>query len=508
MRDEIGWLPPPLNEYPTTCIQIQIPNNLEFRAAFFGALAELGKGYNWQVGGDEERERAISAYWNRLIFDELTEDCEGDPMATVFRFTAECGLEYSPDGTNWTPVDGWSEFAETCFEGPAGPAGADGAAGPAGPQGPAGPTAPDPLTAPLVPPTTNGMRDACTVATAVVTSVLDNYVLPSLDLYVDEIIALGMSELDTQRELLQIGTGGAISSGLNAIWGNVTQALYSAGLAVGSTIHATILTFSAWLKSMDAVKADNARDNLRLASVKAELICMLFTCLDDSTNLTQAVVDCWTAAIASSGDIHQDAKDALLSYMSDNLPLYALRMEAVYNADTPANCNSCIAEHFYEWDFTQSMGDWALALADGIAGTWVSGQGWKSTLRQSGADRTDELRIGRSFSSSFNRSLVRVEIEGHFTRGQIQFGGLGRGEMHLRDAVTLTTLAFTNANWSGEFIDDVPPAANTFRTNCTLIAIASQRTNNVPAPRGDVLWSKLRFWYNGDNANFTGGNGY
>lgn len=52
-----------------------------------------------------------------------------------FRFTEECGLEYSPDGSNWTPVSGWAEFAPTCFKGDPGADGADGTNGVDGADG-------------------------------------------------------------------------------------------------------------------------------------------------------------------------------------------------------------------------------------------------------------------------------------------------------------------------------------------------------------------------------------
>lgn len=51
-----------------------------------------------------------------------------------FRFTEECGLEYY-NGEAWIPVEGWTEFAPTCFTGPAGATGATGAAGADGADG-------------------------------------------------------------------------------------------------------------------------------------------------------------------------------------------------------------------------------------------------------------------------------------------------------------------------------------------------------------------------------------
>jgi len=61
------------------------------------------------------------------------EGIEGIMPQPIFRFTAECGLEFSVNaGASWQSVAGWDTYAPTCF---AGPPGADGAPGEQGPPG-------------------------------------------------------------------------------------------------------------------------------------------------------------------------------------------------------------------------------------------------------------------------------------------------------------------------------------------------------------------------------------
>lgn len=63
-------------------------------------------------------------------------------MATEFRFTVDCGLEYRVDNGAWTPVAGWADYAPDCFTGPQGETGPQGPQGPQGETGPTGPTGP------------------------------------------------------------------------------------------------------------------------------------------------------------------------------------------------------------------------------------------------------------------------------------------------------------------------------------------------------------------------------
>lgn len=82
--------------------------------------------YRWRTrwSGDavdlNEIDALVSGIINQLM--SVSEECGG---MTQFRFV-DCVLEYSNDGENWTPVDGWPEGAGACFAGADGQPGADG----------------------------------------------------------------------------------------------------------------------------------------------------------------------------------------------------------------------------------------------------------------------------------------------------------------------------------------------------------------------------------------------
>lgn len=164
-------------------------------------------------------------------------------------------------------------------------------------------------------------------------------------------------------------------------------------------------------------------------------------------------------------------------------------------------------DHCYSWDFLSSDGGWSAPTFGGTQSAWAAGQGWKSALRSVGADQTDELRLNLGFTNSFNRSLVRIEIDAEFSLGQIQFSGFERGNFVITDPSTSTTLFNQAGPWNGVRVDDTPPAANTFRSGMNITAIASQRTSGTPNPRGEIVLRRITVWYNGDDANFTGGSG-
>ena len=82
----------------------------------------------WQ-GSDAQVATALGVMQDLITILTEGDNCGGD-MPTNFRFTSDCGLEYTNDsGTSWTAVPGWTDFATICFQGPAGATGAPGADG-------------------------------------------------------------------------------------------------------------------------------------------------------------------------------------------------------------------------------------------------------------------------------------------------------------------------------------------------------------------------------------------
>jgi hypothetical protein len=75
-----GWLlPEQIDGYTEfVCYQISVPNVIEYRSAFLGALQELAKWWNWEktyATGDTRASQA-AAYWRELL--AILGDCEGE----------------------------------------------------------------------------------------------------------------------------------------------------------------------------------------------------------------------------------------------------------------------------------------------------------------------------------------------------------------------------------------------------------------------------------------------
>lgn len=108
---ERGWtLPEVLTGHDLLCVQLKIPNNPEYRAAFGGAIQELAYWFNWKKSYEPGDTRAAQAayYWRELIDTYLC--VENDPGSlgmgcgcgckepTNQRYTEDGFLEQSFDG--------------------------------------------------------------------------------------------------------------------------------------------------------------------------------------------------------------------------------------------------------------------------------------------------------------------------------------------------------------------------------------------------------------------------
>ncbi|MBN8594833.1 MAG: hypothetical protein J0M33_23960 [Anaerolineae bacterium] len=132
--------------YRRLCVNAHWASHLD------GQIARLLYRDAWK-GTDEAIDQAIlQTTYILAALAKPAAACEDTPVPPQFRFTEQCVMEVSDDGgVSWSPVAGWLEYAQSCFQGPAGPVGpagppgADGAQGPVGAQGlpgPAGPAGP------------------------------------------------------------------------------------------------------------------------------------------------------------------------------------------------------------------------------------------------------------------------------------------------------------------------------------------------------------------------------
>lgn len=82
------------------CVCLCIPNEPEYRRAFIGHLAELGKWWFWEKGGrGDDRATRAAALWRKVIAEDLQMPCGGEPQFIVQdRLTESGDIERSYDG--------------------------------------------------------------------------------------------------------------------------------------------------------------------------------------------------------------------------------------------------------------------------------------------------------------------------------------------------------------------------------------------------------------------------
>jgi len=124
-------LPTNLTPEGRICFCINLPDDPEHLRIVAGVLNQLTEARNWRGGTELDRDETASMY------DEILDDIPWDGACDVpqFRFTVECGLEFSLDGIEWTPVTGWDTFSALCYTGATGAPGAPGAPGADGADG-------------------------------------------------------------------------------------------------------------------------------------------------------------------------------------------------------------------------------------------------------------------------------------------------------------------------------------------------------------------------------------
>jgi len=134
-----GWVSPPAIPPDTVCRTLHIPNDKLLLAAVNGALAELGKWYNWYSHDGLVMPGIMAARMREMLADFYVSECLSMPE---YEFQlAGCILQYREIGApEWISLgDVCGEEGEQGIQGPAGPQGSQGPQGAQGPQGPAGP---------------------------------------------------------------------------------------------------------------------------------------------------------------------------------------------------------------------------------------------------------------------------------------------------------------------------------------------------------------------------------
>lgn len=103
-----GWVLPDVINPTRRCFQIEIPDDFHHRAAFFGALYELTRWYNWQAD-DAHTAKDVAAVWKdiwRAANNQFYSGGGSCEMQTQLRMNTSCGtLQVSYDGgIQWLDV--------------------------------------------------------------------------------------------------------------------------------------------------------------------------------------------------------------------------------------------------------------------------------------------------------------------------------------------------------------------------------------------------------------------
>lgn len=99
-------LPTPVTGYQPLCVSLLIPDDPTYKAAFIGAITELGKWFNWEKSYEPGDTRASQAatYWRTMINDSLVfEDCNPERSGCIEFAPNSAIIEWFPNDPYLTP---------------------------------------------------------------------------------------------------------------------------------------------------------------------------------------------------------------------------------------------------------------------------------------------------------------------------------------------------------------------------------------------------------------------
>ncbi len=93
----------------TVCLQIQIPNNDDWKQVLLGLLAQPSYWFNWERDSDHSG-KTLASYWNELFvsIDWSDMSCCCDQPPAIFRYNDDGVYQRSTDGgATWTDAPGY-----------------------------------------------------------------------------------------------------------------------------------------------------------------------------------------------------------------------------------------------------------------------------------------------------------------------------------------------------------------------------------------------------------------
>lgn len=397
-----GWLPPEtVDGYPLKCVQLKIPDNPEYIAAFWGAITALQKVMNWDTGDDKVKSNAIATYWRHLLFEEINEVCDVDAVIDIRINDGQ--LEFTYDGITWESA-GEIPAGEPGPQGPAGPQGEQGEQGPAGeqgepgeqgpqgntgatgPQGPAGecdcegqtpPTPPAPE-----PEETDGYK--CSVAIA-----LAKYLRRQWDKgYEDEANTLSNFQ-----------------NGATTIM--AVASVFFPGFALGAAALSIFSDGIVGLTNAWQAAESNTFDNAAEERLRCYVLCLLSD--ENPRALTQSMMNDWA-------NIIEGEEDYLMSFAAELIrviPLEEFQWIAYATSEVDpaacAECESCDEEWEHIWTPGAGLNTWLTDRTTGgdASGTYT-GSGWLQA--NGGAGGRDDVIIYHPTVLTATHSITEIEI--------------------------------------------------------------------------------------------------
>lgn len=356
-------IPEQINDYDLLCVQMFIPNNLDYIAAFSGQLWELGTWFTWEKSytpGDTRASQA-AAYWRYLLdtylciqFNKPREDdgmpcCDDDKLLS--RFTADGVFQTSSDGgVTWADNPGL-----------------------------------DPRNDAVQSPPIGGSEPGVKCAAA------DN-VRDVFKTYRDQLVAL-----------LTAGTTFlAIIAGLIGALGVLL------GLSVvASSIGVLLFGIAAGLLTLTPTEAEAALDDTFMEQFKCIVFCHMHA---DGT----VGYDDWQGILA---DINTSFSGFTLTFfkgLTQAMGYIGINNAATIGVSTASDCDDCGCGWCYTFDFEATNGGFTIVPTTG--GFYEPGVGWKSDYWVGGdGNGYRAVDIKKDFVATVTSMDIAVHVSGQGT---------------------------------------------------------------------------------------------
>jgi len=96
-------LPDVIDPAGRICYLVPVPDDMQHRAAFFGAMLDLASAYKWQDDPDHKA-KDVALVWRAIVDDLIQQDCEAAVFDVRQNTEEPCELDKSSDGgATWAP---------------------------------------------------------------------------------------------------------------------------------------------------------------------------------------------------------------------------------------------------------------------------------------------------------------------------------------------------------------------------------------------------------------------